>query len=75
MNNSDLPEPFRSARRIAGIHVELTPADLTRERPDVSLEMAGWLMEQNGEEVATLMLTAGLEALVRIVQQHMKGKA
>lgn len=72
MNNKDTPNPFTSARRIAGITVMLKPSDIIEVWHSLTLEQAERLLDVHSSTIASEMLVAGMDAAIRIVKQEGK---
>ena len=74
MSNDELPNPFHTAKRIAGLSVRLNPEDAINIIPTMTREQAEKMLEENSIEIATQMISAGLEAVIRIVARE-RGQA
>lgn len=59
--NQELPDPFKSARRVEGITVHLRPEDLLNSNTMLDRASISRLMERHGGTLAAAMLAAGIE--------------
>ena len=67
---SDLPDPFKCAKRIAGVSVLLRPEDIVNACPGVVRERVDRLLDRHGGTLAAAMLAAGIEAAAQIIRQE-----
>ena len=72
MNDTDTPNPFTSARRVAGIAVMLKASDIIEVWHSLTLEQAERVLDVHDSTIASQMLAAGLDAAVRIIEQEGK---
>ena len=70
MSESNVPNPFESARRIGGVTVHLRAEDLITARPGLRPQAAERLMDRHGGTLAAAMLGAGINAAIEIVRQE-----
>ena len=68
--SNDLPDPFKTAKRIEGIIVHLRPEDLWRSDSTVDRTTIARLMEHHGGTLAAAMLSAGIEAAFNILHRE-----
>lgn len=66
----ELPDPFKSAKRMSGVIVRLSPDDLVNAWPSLSRESAERLLESYGGTIAGEMLSAGLTAAMRFIRHE-----
>ena len=70
MSESNLPNPFESARRVSGVNVRLRPEDLVSAMPSIGIDTADRLLDRHGGTLAAVMLNAGIEAGIEIIKQE-----
>lgn len=70
MSEPTVPDPFKSAQRLAGINVHLRPEDIMTALPDMRRETAQRLMDRHGGTLAAAMLGAGITAAIEIMRQE-----
>ncbi|MBA3777085.1 MAG: hypothetical protein H0X11_11700 [Betaproteobacteria bacterium] len=70
MSESNLPNPFETAKRVSGVSVRLRPEDLTHAMPGVGMEIVERLLNRHGGTLAAVMLSAGIEAAIEIIHQE-----
>lgn len=70
MSESNVPNPFESARRIVGINVTLAPHDITEIWHSLTEEQVARLFDRHGSSIAVQMLAAGTQAVIQIIEQE-----
>lgn len=70
MNNSEVPNPFTSAKRISALSVMLNFSDIIDVCPHLTAADVEQLFKQNGSRIATRMIAAGVTAAMEIIQQE-----
>ena len=69
MSAAETPNPFTSARRIAGVKVLLSPDDVSRFWPELDTERAEQLLNDHGAAIAGHMHAAGLVAALELFRR------
>jgi hypothetical protein len=67
---SNVPNPFHSAKRESGVSVQLCPQDLLAAIAGMQIDAAKRLLDRHGGTVAAKMLGAGIDAAVEIARQE-----
>jgi hypothetical protein len=70
MSESDVPNPFTSAKRIKAVTVMLKAADIVGAWPSLTIAQAERLMELNDASIAVQMFAAGLDAAIEIIKRE-----
>lgn len=70
MSEEEMPDPFKSARRVSGISVLLRPEDVMEAWGTISRAQAQRLFGAHGETIAAQMLAAGVEAAATLIRQE-----
>jgi hypothetical protein len=70
MSNTDVPNPFTSAKRITAVNVMLKPGDIVGAWPSLTIAEAEHLLDQNGSRIAGQMIAAGVNAAIEIIQHE-----
>jgi hypothetical protein len=60
---------FECATPIAGIEIMLTPADIKKLVPALTVAQAGEFLQKHYAPIAVQMLAAGMEAALQIAQR------
>lgn len=70
MSECSVPDPFESAKRVAGFNVRLGPEDVMSELPGLSYDTAERLLDRHGGIVAGAMISAGIEAAIALLRRE-----
>lgn len=68
--NDKLPDPFKTARRVAGVTVHLRAEDLLTADANFDRELIDRMLERHGGTLAAPMLGAGIEAAMDIIRRE-----
>ena len=69
MSDANVPDPFKSAQRRRGVGVWLRPEDVMYFVQALSRDEAERLLEENDIIIASEMVAAGIECIVRILEK------
>ena len=70
MSETDVPNPFQAARRMAALSVMLQAADLIEAWPTLNEMQARRVLDINGSRIAVQMLAAGVNAALAILREE-----